>query len=158
MFELEKVSIHDEKKHTFLITMTPSCVFWSVMMLNMSCPPTMLYSISALRPTSGSSALIRPTAPPTSVDSGVVTRKESEKQKYLLSPHFKRRDFIVKRKTSLTVCKARWAVVDVREGDADCGRSREPAHLSCHVLGLDHNLVMFLDLSVHTGQRRFNGA
>lgn len=63
---------------TFLITMTPSCVVWSVTMLNMSWPPTMLYSISALRPMSGSSALIRPMAPPTSTDSRDVTRKESK--------------------------------------------------------------------------------
>lgn len=63
---------------TFFIMMTPSCVVWSVIMLNVSWPPTILYSISALRPTSGSSALMRPMAPPISVDSTVVTRKESE--------------------------------------------------------------------------------
>lgn len=72
-----------------------------------------------------------------------------------------RKDVNVKKKIikkKLTVCKARWAVVDVGEGDADRGGPRKPAHLSCHVFGLDHHLVMFLDLSVHPGQRRLNGA
>lgn len=57
----------------------------------------------------------------------------------------------------LTVCKPWRAVVHIGEGDADRGGPGKPPHLSCHVFGLDHHLVVFLDLPVHAGQRRLNG-
>ena len=63
--------------------MMPSCVAWSVTILNISCPspPTMLYPMSAFWPTSASSALIRPIAPPISADSKVVRRNVSKENK-----------------------------------------------------------------------------
>ena len=52
----------------------------------------------------------------------------------------------------LTLGEARRVVVDVGEGDADRGGPREAAHLARHVLGLDHHLVVLLDLAVHAGE------
>lgn len=138
--------------------MTPSCVVWSVMMLNMSWPPTILYSISALRPTSGSSALIRPMAPPISVDSTAVTRKESisdsefKKKKIHSCLKVFYKSMQQREKRPPTVGEARRAVVHVGEADADCGGSWKAAHLSGHVFSLDHNLIILLDFSVHARQ------
>lgn len=58
----------------------------------------------------------------------------------------------------LTLGEARRVVVDVGQGDADRGGPREPAHLARHVLGLDHHLVILLDLPVHAGEGRLDQA
>lgn len=52
----------------------------------------------------------------------------------------------------LTLGEAWRVVVDIREGDADCRGSGEPAHLPGHVFSLDHDLVVFFDLPVHARQ------
>lgn len=52
----------------------------------------------------------------------------------------------------LTLGEARRVVVDIGEGDADGGGSREPPQLARHVLGLDHHLVVLLHLPVHAGK------
>ena len=63
--------------HTFFNLITPSCVSSSVMMSNKfpPSPGTILYSISAFCPKSGSTALILPIAEPTGEDSGTFRWK-----------------------------------------------------------------------------------
>lgn len=56
------------------------------------------------------------------------------------------------REAQLTLGEAWRVVVDVGQGDADRGGSGEPTHLPGHVFGLDHDLVVLLDLPVHARQ------
>ena len=66
--------IFDDPVHTFLIVMMPNMLVGSVVMSKVSLPSPsmMLYTISALGPTSRSLAQMRPTTEPTCTDSGTL--------------------------------------------------------------------------------------
>lgn len=53
----------------------------------------------------------------------------------------------------LTLGKAWWVVVDVREGDVDRRGPRQPPQLPAHVFGLDDDLVVLFGFSVHVHER-----
>lgn len=82
VFYLQFVNILKIHLYTFFNLMIPSCVSSSVTMSNKfpPSPGTMLYSISAFFPKSGSTALIRPITEPIGEDSGTFRWKMPKKR------------------------------------------------------------------------------
>lgn len=54
--------------------------------------------------------------------------------------------------SGLTLWELRRVVVDVREGDFNLGGTRQPAHVTAHVFGLDDDVVLLTRLAVHVRQ------
>lgn len=58
--------------------------------------------------------------------------------------------------TVLTLGETRRVVIDIRQGDIYKRRPRQASHLSPHVFGLDHHLILLPVFSVHFWQRSFD--
>lgn len=52
-----------------------------------------------------------------------------------------------------TLGETGWIVIDICQRDVHGGGPRQSSHLAAHVLGLNHNLVLFSVFSIHVEQR-----